>query len=181
MAVSVISAPNEANAEIGEIKLYPGSTAPPRWLLCNGDLISRTTYSDLFDVIGTTYGGGDGSTTYAIPDFKGRMPIGVGESAANGHTAHTLGQSDGEETHTLVSGELASHQHWHVNNNNQARLAGGSDRNTGNGYAGYWGMGGDWNAFWSFGNTTGSTGSNTAHNTMSPYLTVNFIIYTGVE
>lgn len=152
---------------IGEIRMFSGSTPPDKWQFCDGSLVSRTTYADLFGVLGTAFGGGDGSTTFAIPDFKGRTPVGVGESSATGHTAHTLGQMDGEETHTLSVAELASH--YHSFRNDLSRASGGGNDLV----AAVWG-----------GNSTGgvnSTGSNTAHNTMQPYTGINFIIYTGVD
>lgn len=96
---------------VGGIISYAGSTAPNGWLMCDGSAISRTTYEELFSTIGTTYGSGDGSTTFNIPDLKGRTIVGVGESSATGHTAHTLGQSEGEETHTLDINEIPSHNH----------------------------------------------------------------------
>ena len=63
---------------VGSVKMYAGSTAPSKWLFCRGQAISRSTYAKLFDVIGTTYGAGDGSTTFNLPDLRDRMPIGVG-------------------------------------------------------------------------------------------------------
>lgn len=180
MAVSVISASSKANAEIGEIKLYPGATAPPRWLICNGAVIARATYSELFDVISTTYGGGNGSTTFAIPDLKGRTAIGVGENSATGHTAHTLGSSDGEEKHQLSTNELSAHSHRYTPNGVTfgalANANGGLGWNTA---ADQYGGGGNWAV--SMGGGTQNTGSNWTHNTMQPFLTMNYIIYTGVE
>lgn len=63
---------------VGSVKMYAGATKPDKWLFCRGQAVSRTTYSKLFTVIGTTYGAGDGSTTFNVPDFRDRMPIGVG-------------------------------------------------------------------------------------------------------
>lgn len=62
----------------GAVIPYAGSTAPEGWLLCNGAAVSRTTYAALFDLIGTTFGVGDGSTTFNVPDMRSKMPIGVG-------------------------------------------------------------------------------------------------------
>lgn len=63
---------------IGSVKMYAGENAPDKWLKCDGTAVSRTTYAKLFAVIGTTYGAGDGSTTFNVPDFRDRMPIGAG-------------------------------------------------------------------------------------------------------
>ena len=67
----------------GSILLYGGSTAPTGWLLCSGGAISRTTYADLFAVIGTNYGAGDGSTTYNLPNYTNRVPQGMGRGYLN--------------------------------------------------------------------------------------------------
>jgi microcystin-dependent protein len=89
--------------------MYGGATAPSGWLLCNGDAVSRTTYADLFAVLGTTFGVGNGSTTFNVPDMRSRMPIGVG--AGTGLSARTLAQTGGVETQTISSANLPTHQH----------------------------------------------------------------------
>jgi microcystin-dependent protein len=89
---------------VGIIYPYAGSTAPSKYLLCDGSAVSRTDYSDLYDVIGTTYGAGDGSTTFNIPDLSGKVIVGVSST-------HTLGSTGGEESHTLLETELPSHVH----------------------------------------------------------------------
>lgn len=93
----------------GTILDYAGSGAPSGWLLCDGTAVSRTTYSGLFTVIGVTWGAGDGSTTFNVPDLKGRVTIGVG--TGTGLTARALADSGGAETHVLSVGELAQHAH----------------------------------------------------------------------
>jgi microcystin-dependent protein len=105
----------------GEIRTYGGTSAPTGWLLCYGQAISRTTYAALFAVIGTTYGSGDGSTTFNVPDLRGRFPLGqddMGGSAANrvtsaasGLDGATLGASGGAQTVTLSTSEVPSHTH----------------------------------------------------------------------
>lgn len=90
--------------EIGSIVLFCGSTIPDHCLPCDGTAVSRSEYSDLFDAIGTTYGPGDGSTTFNLPDFSGRVPMGVSQT-------HALGSTGGEATHTLLGTEIASHAH----------------------------------------------------------------------
>lgn len=89
---------------IGEVYMYGGSVAPAGFLLCDGSAVSRTTYSDLFDIIGTTFGQGDGSSTFNVPDLSGRVVIGVSTNILNGDTG-------GEETHTILSSELPVHSH----------------------------------------------------------------------
>jgi microcystin-dependent protein len=93
----------------GSIQIFAGSTAPNGWLVCNGDTISRSAYSNLFKVIGTTYGIGNSNTTFTLPDMRGRCPIGVGTGASL--TARTLGSNVGAETATLAQVNLPSHTH----------------------------------------------------------------------
>ena len=88
----------------GVIHMFAGATAPNGWLICDGSLVSRVIYSDLFKVIGTTYGVGDSNTTFALPDLRGRSPIGVGTGA--GLTARVLGTTYGAESVTLASNQI---------------------------------------------------------------------------
>src|SRR3990172_4438848 len=69
---------------IGSILMYGGSSAPTNWLLCDGSAVSRTTYLNLFNIISTTYGVGDGSTTFNVPDLRGRVAVGVGTGTGGG-------------------------------------------------------------------------------------------------
>lgn len=92
------------NSPIGEIKMYAGQTEPEGWLFCKGQALSRSEYSNLFEVIGTVFGTGDGSTTFNLPNLQKRFPVGVG----NGYG---LGKTGGEETHTLTTEEMPEHTH----------------------------------------------------------------------
>ena len=94
---------------IGVIEMFAGSTAPNGWLVCDGSTVSRKTYSDLFKVIGTTYGAGNSNTTFTLPDMRGRTPIGVG--TGSGLTTRTLGGTVGTETETLTSSQIPAHSH----------------------------------------------------------------------
>ena len=95
--------------------MYGGSTAPTGYLLCDGSAVSRTTYADLYTAIGTTYGVGDGSTTFNVPNVKGKVPVG----RDNGDTSFdTLGETGGEKTHTLTIAEMPSHTHTYSLPNN---------------------------------------------------------------
>lgn len=93
----------------GVIFCYAGSSAPTGWLLCDGSAVSRATYATLFAIIGTAYGSGDGSTTFNLPDFQGRSPMGAG--TGSGLTARTLGTQVGEESHALTTSEMPVHNH----------------------------------------------------------------------
>lgn len=86
---------------VGTILDFAAATAPSGYLVCDGSAVSRTTYSALFAVIGTTWGAGDGSTTFNVPDLRGRAAIGSGTGTASDATAHALGSSGGTETHKL--------------------------------------------------------------------------------
>lgn len=93
---------------IGAMMPYGNLNAPAGWLICDGSAISRTTYADLFAVIGTSYGAGDGSTTFNLPNKKGRVSAGYDSSNAN---FNAIGKKLGEETHTLTTDETPKHVH----------------------------------------------------------------------
>jgi microcystin-dependent protein len=111
-----------ANALIptGTILAFGGSSAPSGFVLATGQAISRTTFANLFAVFGTTYGSGDGSTTFNVPDLRGRFIAGfdsanssgrLTKSTTQGVSASTLGNTGGEQAHTMASGELVAHSH----------------------------------------------------------------------
>lgn len=155
----------------GIVKDYAGSVAPTGYLLCYGQLISRSTYADLFAAIGTAFGVGDGSTTFALPDLRGRTIAGkddMGGSSANrltnasgGVDGDTLGASGGNERHTLTTAELASHQH-NIPINSPAiangNLVGGTNQSL-------WG-----------GRLTDAAGGGGSHNNVQPTFILNKII-----
>ena len=144
---------------------YAGSAEPGFGLFANGQAVSRTTYAKLFGIIGTTYGAGDGSTTFNVPNFNGRAPIGVGTytDSVSGSVTRTLGQSLGAEKHALASGELPPHTH-----NVPIDTGAGPTNNVSQTVVGPGNSAGSV--------VTSSVGSGTAHNNMQPSLAVNFII-----
>lgn len=93
----------------GVVVDYAGSSAPAGWVMCNGQAISRTAYPSLYAAIGTTYGVGDGSTTFNVPDARGRQTIGAG--TGSGLTARTLAATGGGETHVLTTAQMPQHSH----------------------------------------------------------------------
>lgn len=95
----------------GDYKECASTAAQAGWLYCDGTAYSRTSYANLFAVISTTYGVGDGSTTFNIPDRRGRTGVGVGSVGTNSQPTITLGAVAGEASHTLSAGELAPHSH----------------------------------------------------------------------
>jgi len=143
----------------GIIMDYGGSTAPAGWLACDGSAVSRTTYANLFTAIGTTWCVGDGSTTFNLPDLRGRTTIGDG--TGSGLTARTLGtQNIGEENHVLTVPEIPSHNHTVTSYSNDV-----------NGDIGR-GFGGTSTS----GIATTSTGGGGGHNNMQPSAVVKKII-----
>lgn len=95
--------------EIGDLKYSAQGIDHNGWLKCDGRAVSREIYSKLFDVIGTSFGVGDGSSTFNLPDTRGRVLGAIG--TGSGLSARTLGQNVGAETHTLTIGEMPSHSH----------------------------------------------------------------------
>ena len=148
-------------ARVGEVSLFAGSTAPTGWLICDGSAVSRTTYSALFAVIGTTYGTGDGSTTFNLPDFRDNFPVGAGST-------YSLNSKGGSPTVTLDVTQIPSHNHAIPNSlpNYAAPASGG------------WltGVGGSNNSY-----NTGDKGGGKAHENRPPYIGINFIIYAGTD
>jgi microcystin-dependent protein len=99
-------------APTGSIFMWPAVTPPGGYLVCDGSAVSRTVYSALFSIISTSYGAGDGSSTFNIPNLQGRVPLGTGTApGAAGATNHALASTGGEETHVLTVAELAAHVH----------------------------------------------------------------------
>lgn len=98
-------APGASAVPIGSLMMWPTATAPSQWLICNGAAVSRNLYAALFAVIGTTYGAGDGSTTFNVPNLAGRVPRGV-----DGAT-YTLAATGGADSVDLIATDLPYHGH----------------------------------------------------------------------
>lgn len=142
---------------VGTVMSTARTTAPAGWLYCQGQAVSRTTYARLFTAIGTTYGSGDGSSTFNLPDMRGRMPYG-----ANGN----LGTKAGSTTHILTTNEMPAHSHSlniFVENygTNKGGIAPYSTVASNQPECHY---------------TPSTTGGSGAHNNMPPYLALYFII-----
>lgn len=97
-------APGSAAVPIGSLMMWPTATAPAQWLICNGAAVSRNLYAALFSVIGTTYGVGDGSTTFNVPNLAGRVPRGVDGT-------YTLAATGGADGVNLIATDLPYHAH----------------------------------------------------------------------
>lgn len=167
----------------GMLMPYAGSSAPSGWLLAYGQAVSRSTYADLFGAIGTTYGTGDGSSTFNLPDLRGRTVAGqddMGGSSSNRLTSpingDTLGAAGGSESHTITEAELPAHTHTAGGtisipvgeNNTQPNNVSGLVSVTSSGNP----------ATYTASGNTGSVGSGTAHNNVQPTIILNYIIKT---
>ena len=154
---------------IGEIKMWTTTTVPSGWLQCDGSAVSRTTYADLFSIIGTLYGAGDAATTFNLPDLRGRTPVGIGQgdTAEGGGTGTVRSIADlfGAETHTLTVDELAAHSHRY-----REIFAGTPNQQGGDPFN-------QPNAAFT---QTDETGGDAPHNNMQPSIGLNFIIFAGV-
>jgi len=177
------------------IQQYAGASAPTGYLLCQGQAVSRSTYAALFAVVGTTYGSGDGSTTFNLPDLRQRVPVGKHTTG----TFSTLGVAGGAETHSITAAEMPAHTHS-VDPPSTSTLSAGSHTHS---YQDYYNkseysddandrvVGSDGTTYSnrdtdpagahthtldivSF--TSGSAGSGTAMSLLQPYIVLNYII-----
>ena len=138
---------------IGAIAPFASVTTPQNWLLCDGREVSREVYSELFAIIGTAWGAGDGSTSFNLPDLRNRMPVGAGDD-------YTLASKGGEKEVTLTIDQIPPHSHQakvsSTNGSAEAIVRGTS------------------NAIWR--SLISSTGGGQAHNNMPPYVGTYYII-----
>ena len=93
---------------LGEIRMFAGNFAPRGWALCNGQMLAISTNTALFSILGTTYGG-NGTTTFGLPDLRSRVPVHAGQGA--GLSNYVLGEQTGVENVTLLQGQMPSHNH----------------------------------------------------------------------
>jgi len=175
---------------VGVVNPFAGATAPSGWLLCYGQAVSRTQYPVLFTTLSTTYGVGDGSTTFNIPDMRGRAVAGkddMGGTAASRLTAtvlsaaNTLGATGGTQTHTMTSAEMPSHTH--TQNPHTHILRGDSNTYPGNAlyaflqpYYNLASPGSAASSIYSETATNQNTGGGSAHLNTQPTIVLNYII-----
>lgn len=161
---------------IGEITIFAGNYAPSGWAICNGQMLSISQNSTLFAIIGTMYGG-NGTTTFALPDLRGRVPLGPGQGPGVSMN-YVQGQVGGQESVTLLSNQMPMHVHptsVAVSSNagnsaapNGRTLAASDQRNDQ-----YTDQGGNGSLA---GVSSGMAGGSQPHENMQPYLCINFII-----
>jgi microcystin-dependent protein len=108
LTAAQMNALEAATLPVGAITMYGASSAPTGYLLCDGTAVSRVTYAALFTAISTTYGAGNGTTTFNVPNLKGRVPVGQDSGDAS---FDVLGETGGAKTHTLTTSEMPSHTH----------------------------------------------------------------------
>ena len=170
---------------LGQVVMFGGNFAPRSWMYCNGQLLSISQWSALFSILGTTYGG-DGRTTFALPDLRGRTPIGTGTGP--GLSPHQLGQRAGSEYNYLNVAQLPAHNHTgslHVSSADatQSAATNGSTIATPGTLSGRtctatqgWNAGTPNVSMNPASVQTGLTGGNQAVNNMQPFLTLNYIM-----
>ncbi len=163
-----------ADPFVAEIRIFGFNFAPKGWAFCNGQLLPLSQNTALFSLLGTTYGG-DGKSTFALPDLQGRHPMHPGQGP--GLSLHDLGETGGEETVTLLESEIPSHSHSEMGSNTQSTQQSPS----GNFSAGS-------NAARRYAPAATNpdvmmnplaiapTGGGLPHNNLSPYLVLNFCI-----
>jgi microcystin-dependent protein len=161
-----------ADAFIGEIRIFAGNFAPVDWAMCNGQLLPIAQNTALFSILGTTYGG-NGTTTFALPNLQGRVPLHAGQG--QGLSDRPRGQAIGTENHVLATSEMPFHAH----------TLGASTANGNNDAAALRVMARSPSAVPQYDTTANTTlspsavatsGDSQPHNNMQPYLAMNFII-----
>lgn len=158
---------------VAEIRIFPFNFAPTGWAWCDGQLMPLSQNTALFSLLGTTYGG-DGESTFALPDLQGRAPMHPGQGP--GLSLHDLGETGGSETVTLLESEIPAHSHAFRVVSDPAELQGPSTvravARSANGFAYHPGPG---NVQMSP-QALAQAGGDQPHNNMQPYLTFTFCI-----
>src|SRR5215213_6302760 len=167
-----------ADPFVAEIRIFPFNFAPKGWAFCDGQLLPLSQNTALFSLLGTTYGG-DGKSTFALPDMQGNAPMHPGQGP--GLSLHDLGETGGSETVTLLSSEMPAHAHFV----GRATVAAGDSTSPSGAVWAQSAAGRGGAALYHEAPATGKvnsllslsiTGASFPHNNMQPYLTLNFCI-----
>ena len=158
---------------LAEVRIVAFNFAPRGWAFCDGQILPINQNQSLYSLLGTTYGG-DGRTSFALPDMRGRTPIHVGQS--EGGSDHREGQKTGEETHTLSAAEMPQHNHTAQASNTTANLTTPSGNLLANSLSELYVDATASNMVNLRSGTMLNVGGGQAHNNMQPYLAVNFCI-----
>jgi len=162
-----------ADPFVAEIRIFPFSFAPRGWAFCDGQLLPISQNTALFSLLGTTYGG-DGKSTFALPNLQGRAPMHPGQGA--GLSAHQLGETGGHETIALSESELPAHSHTMLAQSGAANSRSPAGRTLAHPARGMT-YGSPSPSLASLANDTiAPAGAHAAHNNMMPYLTLYFCI-----
>jgi microcystin-dependent protein len=154
---------------VGEIRMFAGNFAPAGWMFCEGQLLPISEFETLFNLIGTTYGG-DGQSTFALPDLRGRLPIHQG-------VGFTPAQTGGVESVTLVAGQIPAHSHPFLASANQASSTSPANQVPAVTQAAtITPYGTDAPPVQLSPSSVGSTGGSQPHDNFQPYLCIDFII-----
>ncbi len=153
---------NSDTLPIGFEGYYPSANPPSNWLIEDGRAVSRTEYKELFDVIGTTYGNGDGSTTFNLPNKKGKIVVSYDSSQSE---FNTLGKIGGSKTHTLTVDQIPNHNHNVNSRGTEGNIAASGTA-----------IGSEFLGMQNKGYSTTYTGGSQAHNNLQPYLVQYSII-----
>jgi microcystin-dependent protein len=159
---------------VGEIRMFGGNFAPAGWKTCDGQLLPISDYDTLFNLIGTTYGG-DGQSTFALPNLAARAPLHMG---SNGISTYTIGENGGVSSVTLTTNQIPSHNHLlTATSSGQQQAPSGStwpaDATPTNAHV--YGPVGTGSTQLAAG-TIGTAGGSQPHDNMQPYLAITFII-----
>jgi microcystin-dependent protein len=161
-----------AQPYIGEIRMFGGNFAPQGWMFCNGQTLSISEYSALFQLIGTTYGG-DGVSTFNLPDLQCRVPVHQGQGT--GLSNYVLGQKGGQPAVTLTVGQLPQHSHTAMGNSGGASSGNPANLTWATNNVNSFAPGTSANQVMNAA-SIGMTGNNGPHDNMLPFQAVSFII-----
>ncbi len=160
---------------LSEIRWFAGNFAPRGWFFCQGQLLSIAEYTALFALVGTTFGG-DGQVTFALPDFRSRIPVGTGQGP--GLSLHNLGEMAGSENQTMSVSNMPAHVHG-MTASSEAPTSGAASGNylaSGGTQPNIYGVSAGVGDVVNMGSAVAATGGNAPFGILQPTITINYII-----